>query len=221
MGGSKRKRAQERLCASYDKIARQYAQSSFGELSHKPADCHLLDVFAQRVGHGPVCDLGCGPGQVARYLRDRGLDVVGVDLSAGMVAEARRLNPDVTFLQADMRRLPVEDEAWGGIVAFYSLIHVPRTEVPAILKELHRVLKPAGQLLVAFHLGDTTVRAKDWWGIPVDMDYTSFLPEEMQAYLRDAGFSIEGWFNRQPYITPTYREAPTFRGFVIGQKGEM
>lgn len=215
--GNRRKSALERLCTSYDKIAREYSRRSFGELAHKPADCEILDIFIQRA-QGIVCDLGCGPGQVARYLADRGREVVGVDVSAGMVAEARRLNPDVTFLQADMRQLPVEDEAWGGIVAFYSLIHVVRKEVPSLLKELHRVLKPGGQLLVSFHLGNTMHRSRDWWGIPVDMDYTSFESDEMQFYVRHAGFTVEGWLVRPPYVTPTYREAPSYRGFVFGQK---
>lgn len=217
MGGFKRKSALERLCSSYDKIAGEYGRRSFEELVHKPADCHILDIFSQRA-QGIVCDLGCGPGQVARYLADRGREVVGVDVSAGMVAEARRLNPDVSFLLADMRQLPVEDEVWGGIVAFYSLIHVPRNGVPNLLKELWRVLQPGGQLLVSFHLGNTMHRARDWWGIPVDMDYTSFESEEMQSYVRQAGFTVEGWFVRPPYITATYREAPTYRGFVFGQK---
>jgi len=218
VGGRRRISPVEQLCASYDKIAVEYARRSFAELAHKPADCQILDIFAART-RGTVCDLGCGPGQVARYLRDRGKDVVGVDVSAGMVAEAQRLNPDVTFIQADMRQLPVDDESWGGIAAFYSLIHLARAEVPIVLKELYRVLQPGGQLLVSFHLGKTTVRSKDWWGIPVRLDYTSFFSEEMQEYLREAGFSVEGWLNRPPYTNAVYHEAPSYRGYVFGQKG--
>lgn len=217
MGGRKRLSPLEQLCLSYDKIASEYARRSFHELAHKPADRKLLDIFTART-QSPVCDLGCGPGQVARYLRDQGLDVVGVDVSSQMLKEAQRLNPDVTFLQADMRQLPVEDEVWGGIVAFYSLIHLTRKEVPTVLKELLRVLRPGGQLLVSFHLGNTTTRSKDWWGIPALLDYTSFTSEEMQDYLRGAGFSVEGWFNRAPYSNPTYWESPSYRGYVFGQK---
>jgi len=217
MGGRRRISPLEQLCLSYDKIAAEYARRSFHELVHKPADREILDIFAART-RGPVCDLGCGPGQVARYLRDRGLEMVGVDVSAQMVKEAGRLNPDVTFLQADMRQLPVEDEAWGGIVAFYSLIHLGRAEVTTVLKELWRVLRPGGQLLVSFHLGNTTTHSKDWWGIPVKLDYTSFTSEEMQEYLRGAGFSVEGWLNRAPYANPIYWESPSYRGYVFGQK---
>src|SRR5438034_5027380 len=59
--------------SSYDRIAEEYANRISGELDHKPLDRMLLDEFAARFkGAGRVCDLGCGPGHVARYLHDRG-----------------------------------------------------------------------------------------------------------------------------------------------------
>src|SRR5262249_6248340 len=130
------------LRESYDRVAGEYVARIFDELRHKPLDRALLDRFAESVRPiGPACDLVGGPGQVARYLHERGVDVVGVDLSAGMVEQARRLNPGIAFGQADMRGIEVEDGAWGGIAAFYSLIHVPRSEAAAVLGELLRVLR--------------------------------------------------------------------------------
>jgi trans-aconitate methyltransferase len=86
---------------SYDTVARAYADEIYAELKDKPFDRELLDRFAERLrGRGRVCDVGCGPAQIARYLRDRGVDVLGLDLSAGMLAEARRLNPDLLFVQS-------------------------------------------------------------------------------------------------------------------------
>ena len=80
---------------SYDRIADEYARQIYGELAGKPLDREVLDRFAARLrGRGVVCDIGCGPGQIGRYLADRGLDVVGVDLSPGMLAQAAALNPD-------------------------------------------------------------------------------------------------------------------------------
>ena len=64
--------------ASYDQVAQQYAQTFFEELARKPFDRALLDAFGERVrAQGTVCDLGCGPGHVARYLKDRGVKVCG------------------------------------------------------------------------------------------------------------------------------------------------
>src|SRR5262245_14089732 len=99
---------------SYDRVADEYVRRIYDELRHKPLDRELLDRFADRVrAVGPACDLGCGPGHVARYLRERGARVCGVDLSPAMVDRARRLNPDIDFMQGDMRALTVPDDAWA------------------------------------------------------------------------------------------------------------
>lgn len=211
------KRNLKAIQQAYDQIAVEYARRSFHELKNKPIDRQVLDMFAGRV-QGTVCDLGCGPGQVARYLCDRGVKMVGVDLSGAMVEEARRLNPDIEFMEASMYRLPVPNESWGGIAAFYSLIHIPRPEISQVLQELRRVLRPGGLLLVSFHLGQQTLHSERWWDIPVKMDYTYFLSEEMQGYLLKAGFDIEGFLNRPPYMNPFFWESGSYRGFVIGKK---
>ena len=93
-----------------------------------------------------MLDLGCGPAHVAAYLRDRGVDAFGVDLSSAMGVVARRLQPGLSFAVADMRALPLRDDAVAGVAAFYSLIHLPRADVPRALTELRRVVGPAGRL---------------------------------------------------------------------------
>src|SRR5271167_3917579 len=101
---------------SYDRLADEYARRLFGELQHKPLDRELLDRFAAKVaGRGEVCDMGCGPGQVARYLRDAGAVVFGLDLSPGMLEQARRLNPDIPFREGNMMSLTLPDGALAGI----------------------------------------------------------------------------------------------------------
>ena len=83
---------------AYDRVADAYAARLFGELAQKPCDRDLLDRLVARVGDlAPICDLGCGPGQVARYLGERGATACGIDLSAAMVAGAARRNPGLAF----------------------------------------------------------------------------------------------------------------------------
>src|SRR5256885_1247773 len=92
----------------YDRVAAEYARRIFRELDDKPFDRAFLDRLAARVGIGrrlPVADVGCGPGHVARYLHERGVHVVGVDLSPAMVAIAGALTPGVTFHEGDLRAL--------------------------------------------------------------------------------------------------------------------
>ena len=202
---------------AYDQVAHLYAQRIYPELYFKPFDRALLDKLIERVGAlGPTCDLGCGPGQVARYLKDHGADVVGVDLAPGMVAQARALNPDIDFQTGDMRALTgVPDGAWGGLAAFYSLIHIARAEMPGALAELKRVLVPGGWLLAAVHLGAETLHRDDLWGLPVQLDFYHFEAAELQSYLEAAGFIVVDNLDRDPYAPDV--EYQSRRGYLFAQ----
>jgi len=111
---------------SYDRLANEYARRIYEEPQHKPFGWQLPDRFAARVKGGSACDLSCGPGHVARYLSQQGAQVFGIDLSPQLVQRARRLNPGTEFQQGKMFALDAPEAAWAGIVAFYSIIHVPR-----------------------------------------------------------------------------------------------
>ncbi len=185
---------------SYDCVADEYIRRVFDELQHKPLDRQLLDRFAARVRNvGCVCDMGCGPGHVARYLHERGVQVCGVDLSPTMVERARSLTPAVDFIQGDMTASDAPEEAWAGIVAFYSLIHIPPGDMLQALRELWRILRPGGLLLLAFHVGDGVIHLDEWWGHKVCVDFFLFRPAEMAADVRAAGFEIEEIIEREPY----------------------
>src|SRR5436190_8040760 len=186
--------------ASYDMVADEYARRIFDELQHKPLDRQLLDRFAASVRDvGPACDMGCGPGHVARYLHGHGIQVCGIDLSPAMVERARRLTPGIEFRQGDMMALDALDGAWAGIAAFYSIIHVHRGDITQALGELRRVLRPGGILLLAFHIGDDTIHLNEWWGHKVSVDFFFFRPDEVAGCLRATGFEIEEIIEREPY----------------------
>src|SRR3982074_914325 len=159
----------ERMRVSYDTIAAAYANRIYPELKNKPLDRQLLDRFADDVRmSGPVCDIGCGPAHIARYLFDRGVNVFGLDLSAGMLNEAKRLNPNINFIQGSVLALGLGSDTLGGITAFYSIIHVGREHVVAALSEMRRVLKRKGSLLLAFHLGEDVIHMTDFTDHPED-----------------------------------------------------
>jgi len=187
--------------SGYDRIAEEYARRIYGELDHKPLDRRLLDRFADSVREsGITCDLGCGPGHIARYLHDRGVRVCGIDLSGEMIARARRLNPGIEFTQGDMRALPVQDGTWAGIAAFYSIVNLPPAVVVKALHEMARVLKPGGQLLLAFHSGEDNVHTEeDLWGSGVTLETNLFRVSTITALVRTAGFLIDEVVEREPY----------------------
>lgn len=185
---------------SYDAVATEYVRRVYDELRHKPLDRALLDELAAAAGNrGLVCDLGCGPGHVAAYLRARGAAVCGVDLSPRLVEAAHRLNPGIAFSVGDMRALPVADEAFAAVVAFYSMIHFERPEMGDALSEVRRVLRPGGIVVASFHRGSQPVRLESWWGVDVDLDFHFFERGEIEAELRHAGFVVERLVERDPY----------------------
>jgi SAM-dependent methyltransferase len=200
---------------SYDRVARHYAAEYFDELSRKPFDQELLDRFAESVsGAGEVWEIGCGPGQIARYLKDRGVRISGIDLSEKMVDAARSANADISFARGDMLGLNFPDNSLSGIVSFYAIIHLQRSEVTRALKEMFRVLEPAGRLLVSFHGGEGELHRDEWYGEPVSIDVTLMTHEEMLEYLRVAGFSDARVIEREPYEF----EYPTRRMYALATK---
>jgi ubiquinone/menaquinone biosynthesis C-methylase UbiE len=201
---------------AYDLVADEYVRRIFHELNHKPLDRQLLDRFATAVRDiGPACDMGCGPGQIAHYLHQQGVQVCGVDLSLAMVERARQLTPEVEFRQGDMMALEVPDKSWAGIAAFYSIIHIPKGDTVAALRELQRVLRPGGLLLLAFHIGPETIHLDEWWGQKVSVDFFHFHSDEMAGYLREAGFEIEEIIEREPYADVEHQSR---RGYIFARR---
>jgi len=191
--------------ASYDAVAAAYADQFSEELRHKPLDRALLAAFAEQVRpagsqRSRVWDVGCGPGQVTAFLAGLGLDAAGVDLSDGMVAQARARHPDLEFRAGSMTALPAPDGSWDGLVSFYSLIHmIDDADVRTALAEFRRVLADGGLLLLAVHAGQEVRHSAEWFGAAVDVSFRFFDPGWLSAELGRAGFAVEALTRRQPY----------------------
>jgi SAM-dependent methyltransferase len=136
---------------------------------------------------------------------------MGIDLSPQMVLRARRLNPDIEFSTGDMTALDAADGAWGGILAFYSIVHIPRCDVVRALEEMRRALRPGGVLLLAFHIGEGALHRDELWEIKVCIDFVCFTSSEMTGYLESAGFKIEEVVERDPYPEVEY---PSRRSYI-------
>jgi SAM-dependent methyltransferase len=132
-----------------------------------------------------------------------------------MVVRARRLNPGIDFEQGDLLALDVEDGAWAGIAAFYSIIHIPRDDVVRALRELRRVLRPGGLLLLTFHIGDEIKHLEEWWGHKVCVDFLFFRSDEMADYLKSAGFETEEIIERDPYPDVEHQSR---RGYIFARR---
>jgi SAM-dependent methyltransferase len=202
---------------SYDRLADEYARRLYKELDSKPLDRELLTRFAKEVAsRGEACDMGCGPGQIARYLRDTGAAVTGLDLSPKMIAQARQLNPDISFRVGNMLALDLLSNSLAGIAAFYAIVNIPKESLPQVFREMARVLQKGGLLLLAFHIGDETLHENELWGRPIDMDFFLFQPAAIRKDLESAGFVIEEIIERDPYGEDV--EYQSRRAYIFARK---
>lgn len=181
--------------SSYDSDASGYAEQVRGLLDDNPylrANLALFVDLVQDAGGGPVADIGCGPGYVTGHLQEAGLDVFGIDLSSEMIAIARRDYPDMSFEVGTMTDLQLADGSLAGIVAFWSIVHVPDDAMPGVCEQFRRVLRPGAPLLIGFHVGDETRhRTEGYSGRPVNLDSYRRRPSTVADWLRDARFTIE------------------------------
>ena len=127
--------------AGWESIPQAY-QDAFGTLTTQAVGT-LLD--AARVGPGVhVLDVATGPGDVAAAAAGRGATVVGLDFSAGMLAEARRHHPGIDFRAGDATALPFPDASFDAVVMSFGLLHLAHPD--QALAEGRRVLRAGGRL---------------------------------------------------------------------------
>ena len=92
-------------------------------------------------------DVGCGEGRFCRMLAERGVACAGIDFSAPLIDEARRLHPEGEYAVASAEALPFADASFELVVSYLALIDIP--DVAAAIAEMARVLAPGGRLLIA------------------------------------------------------------------------
>ena len=192
--------------AVYDATAEDYAQSVGTELSadfEGPIDRALLAAFVEHVGlpAGPIADIGCGPGRAAAFLAARGLDVVGVDISAAMLTVAREAHPDIRFEEGRLTDLPFGDATVGGAVCWYSIIHTPPAQLDEAFVEIARVLTRDAHLLVAFQAGDgECVHRADAYGTGRALTSYRHAPDHVARSLIAAGLLVHARAVREPEL---------------------
>ena len=166
----------------YHAILRDYHRAD-------PFEKGALDYFGQLVTDGPVGDLGCGTGRITTYLAGRGMDVFGVDLTPGMIEVARREYPELRFEVGTLYDLGLKDGELAGALAWYSLVHTPREDLPAVFAELFRVLRPGGHLVHGFKVGAGSRHLSTGYGHDVDLEVYMYDVADVAGLLASAGFA--------------------------------
>ena len=171
----------------YDEIADRYlaARATGGDLA-------LLPELVARLRNGDtVLDAGCGAGvPVTTQLVAADLEVVGFDLSSAQVRLARSHAPGAHLAQADLVALPFGDRSFDGLVSYYAVIHVPRSEHRVVFDEFRRVLRPGGVALLCLGAGDVPADddTESWLG--THMFWSHFDADTNLEMLQAAGFDI-------------------------------
>ena len=173
----------------YDRVAERYLATK------DPQDPLVLPALQEMSRDlppgGAVLDLGCGAGVPATlWLARRGFAVTGVDFSGRQLDLARKLVPSAAFRKADMTDLELDPGAFDAVVAFHSIIHVPREEHPALLQKIHRWLKPGGLFLATLTVTDYDGEDGDWEGWGAAMRWSHYDAGTNTTMLREAGFGL-------------------------------
>lgn len=137
-----------------------------------------------------VLDLGCGIGVPRAKCLAEKFKVTGVDISSENIRFACENVPGAEFFCVDMTQVNFPAASFDGIVAFYSIIHVPRKEHEALLEGIHRWLKPGGVFLATMGVSSVSEEYQDdWLGVP--MYWSSYDSSKNQRLIEDAGMCIE------------------------------
>lgn len=201
---------------AYNLAAQKYHDLFHNEMNEKEYDRKLIDSFAAKFNSDSlICNAGCGPsGHISRYLIDKGIKVIGIDISEKCVELARLNNPDMRFEYADISNMPFDENSFDGLISYYSIINTPKIYVNKIFNEFHRVLKPHGCLLVAVKAGTAEGYVDDLLGIKTKIYSSLFTLDEITGYFKESGFIIEFIDKRNPYDFEISKE----RIFAIGKK---
>jgi len=201
---------------AYNLAAQKYHDLFHNEMKEKEYDRKLLDSFAARFNKDSlICDAGCGPSaHIGRYLFDKGINVVGVDISEKCVELAQLNNPEMKFECADIVNMPFDDNTFDGLISYYSIINTPKIYVSKLFNEFRRVLKPDGYLLAAVKAGTNEGYIDELLGVKTKIYSSLFTQEEIVAYFSQTGFLLEFFDRRNPYDFEINNE----RIFAVGKK---
>jgi SAM-dependent methyltransferase len=171
---------------AFDRIGERYDEAFPHKDGQLSAVHRLLDLLPPRAR---ILDAGCGTGSpTARQFADAGHSVVGIDISEEMLRLARRDVPEAEFLRRPIEELDASLGEFAAVVAFFSLLMLPRAEIPLALKNIHDLLEPGGHFVLGMVEADLDDTPIQFLGSPVRV--TGYMRDELVALVAEAGFEV-------------------------------
>jgi SAM-dependent methyltransferase len=151
----------------YDRIARGYLAARRGN-GDTPFNRFMSEVLAAVPSGADVLDLGCGAGDPVAVAFAERCSVTGIDLSGAQLASAKARAPGATFIRADMATVAFPPESFDAVVAFFSIIHVPREDHAGLFGRIAGWLRPGGIFAGTLGHSDNPYDVEpDWYGAPM------------------------------------------------------
>lgn len=190
----------QRAAAVFDALGLAYEQA----FAHSEAHLASLEWLLGRLAPGSrILDAGSGTGRpTASTLAAAGHEVLGIDVSPGMVDIATRQVPDATFRCADIREMPLEEGSFDAVCMYFSLLQMSRGEQSDLMRRLARALRPGGSLVLATVPLDVEDVEVVFMGQRVRA--TSFAAEDVVALVNRAGLEVLS--QKNVMFTPAHPE---------------
>lgn len=173
--------------STYRKMAQKYTDAYFDDISDFPQVLKYLNLIPKG---GQILDVGSGPGNFTKFIKNQNYTVTGVDLTPEMIDIAKQKVPGTDFLLMDMRDLNFSDNKFDGLIAAYSLIHIPTVELLDTLKGFYRVLKPGAHALIITQKGEPDQTIDEPLAPGCQMFFNFFTEERLATVLTEAGFTL-------------------------------
>lgn len=163
--------------------------------SKNPPLKNSVELFALTLPGKRVIDIGCGPGHDTHHFAKLGYQATGIDYSSEMIKAAKSVeitdNPPA-FFQLDMKQIGrvFPANSYDGAWASASLLHIPETETPTVLKGIHRIVRDAGQIYIGLKEGKQGeyMVAEDKYGKPMEREFTLWEKDKFQELTEKSGF---------------------------------
>lgn len=214
----------DHIRTTYDMVAERYAKELAGEMLARPIERGMYLSFAElarSVGKGPIGDIGCGPGLIAKHLASHGLEMTGIDISPTMIALARQHFPEGDFRVGSMHQLPFPTNAWAGAVSIWATLHSDAEARGATFAELGRCVRRDGYLLHSFFISapdqppGSVYKMEKWFDYQVSLPTYFVDVATTRAELKKAGFVVQASLIREPLVST---ELPARRCYLFAQR---